>query len=283
MSATAPVQGRPGPFAAARRSAIEVAQRLGGGFDVAVVLGSGLGLFANELTDPIRVPAAAVGFAVSSVPGHAGELVAGTLTGGDGASVSVLALSGRVHLYEGNEASTVCHPVRTFAQAGIRRLVLTNAAGGIGPYSVGEVVAVADHLNCTGHNPLVGHLDDPRSRFVDLSDCYAPSRRLADLAGLATGVYAQMLGPSYETPAEIDALQAMGATLAGMSTAIEAIAARHVGMEVCALSLVTNLAAGRGGELSHEEVAREAHQAAARFTSLVSQACLDQRVWAPTP
>jgi len=244
-----------GPFARAAADAEALRARTGRDrFAVAVVLGSGLGAFADALDDAERFPMAELpGFPVPAVAGHAGEIVVGRLGGHD-----VLVLAGRVHLYEGFSAHEVAHGVRMAAATGVHSTVLTNAAGGIRPdLDVGSLVAIADHLNLSGANPLAGPHDGPQPSFVDLSAAYDPTLR--DLAaatrpGLAEGVYAALPGPSYETPAEIRVLAALGADLVGMSTACEAIACRHLGVRVAGVSLVTNRAAGLGGPLSHVDV-----------------------------
>lgn len=227
---------------------------------VAVVLGSGLGAFAETLQDAVVIPYGDIpDWPVSTAIGHAGKLVVGTL---DGLPVAVLA--GRVHLYEGYTAQQVVYGVRTLARLGVKSLVLTNAAGGINPeFRPGRMVLLSDHINLTGINPLTGPNDDELGpRFPDMSEVYSKRyRELARQAGrhagldLHEGVYAALLGPSYETPAEIRYLRAIGADLVGMSTAPEAIAANHAGMKVLGISCVTNLAAGvTDQKLDHKEV-----------------------------
>ena len=241
-----------GPYPGAAASAARLAERTGQSrHDVAVVLGSGWSPAAVALARGLgaavtEVPVADLGgFPPSTVPGHAG-LALSMVTPG----LRLLVLVGRVHLYEGHPPDVVVHGVRTAVAAGCRVVALTNAAGGIAAsYQVGQPVLVRDHLNLTGRSPLAGP-DVPEgypSRFTDLTDLY--SVRLRVLAreadpGLAEGVYAAMPGPHYETPAEIRMLRSLGADLVGMSTVLEAIAARHLGAEVLAISLVTNLAAG---------------------------------------
>jgi purine-nucleoside phosphorylase len=188
-------------------------------------------------------------------------------------------MQGRVHLYEGYSAQQVAFPVRVFARMGIKAIVLTNAAGGINPsYGRGALVAIRDHINLQGHNPLVGPNDDRFGpRFPDMSDCYNPQFRkfVLDEANrlggdIYEGTYAAMLGPSYETPAEIRYLRTIGADLVGMSTVPEVIAARHMGLNVLAISCVTNMAAGRSGEkISHEEVLETGERVRGKFLSLV--------------
>jgi len=244
-----------GPYARARQAADEIRDRTGiDRFDVAVVLGSGLGSFADSLAGAQRLSMNGLaGFAPPGVPGHAGAIVAGRL-----GPCTVLVLAGRVHLYEGHDVHQVCHAVRTAAAAGVGAAVLTNAAGGIDPgYAVGSLVRIGDHLNLSGANPLTGPHDGPQPGFVDLSTAYDADLRAvaAQVAPeMAEGVYAGLAGPSFETPAEIRMLRAMGATLVGMSTTCETIALRQLGVRVAAFSLVTNRAAGLGEPLSHQEV-----------------------------
>jgi purine-nucleoside phosphorylase len=245
-----------------------------------VVLGSGWSPAADALASGLgatvtEVPVAELGgFPPSTVPGHAG-LALSLVTPG----LRLLVLVGRVHLYEGHPPSVVVHGVRTAVAAGCRVIALTNAAGGIAAdYQVGQPVLVRDHLNLTGRSPLAGLARPPEgypSRFTDLTDLY--SARLRALArdadpSLAEGVYAAMPGPHYETPAEIRMLRTLGADLVGMSTALEAIAARHLGAEVLAISLVTNPAAGLAAHgLDHAEVVAAGQAAAGRMGALLAQ------------
>ena len=246
-------------------------QRAGAAPDVAIVLGSGLGDFADTLGDAIVLPYAAIPeWPSSSVIGHAGKLVIGTHASG----ARVAALAGRAHLYEGHHVSRAVFGVRAMVRWGVSRVVLTNAAGGIrAGLSVGEPVLISDHLNLTGRSPLAGP-PPPGSRFTDLTDLYSPRlRALAREAdpSLTEGVYAMMPGPHYETPAEITMLGRLGADLVGMSTVLEAIAARHLGAEVLGISLVTNLAAGLAGQsLSHAEVVEAGRASASRMGSLLA-------------
>ena len=268
------------PFAAAAASAARLAERTGQpGHDVAVVLGSGWSPAADALARGLdatvtRVPVADLGgFPPSTVPGHAG-LALSLVT----PRLRLLVLVGRVHLYEGHSPGVVVHGVRTAVAAGCRVVALTNAAGGIAPaYQVGQPVLVRDHLNLTGRSPLsgLGPPDGYPSRFTDLTDLY--SARLRVLAreadpSLAEGVYAAMPGPHYETPAEIRMLATAGADLVGMSTVLEAIAARHLGAEVLAISLVTNPAAGLAAQgLDHADVVAAGRAAAGRMGTLLAQ------------
>ena len=242
---------------------------------IALVLGSGLGAFADELDRATRIPYADIpGFPRSTAVGHAGALVVG-----ESAGVPVAAMQGRVHLYEGYSAQQVAFPLRVFNRMGIQAVVLTNAAGGINPgYDRGALVAIRDHINLQGHNPLVGSNDDRFGpRFPDMTDAYsADLRRIAadeaTRAGieLFEGIYAAMLGPSYETPAEIRYLRTIGADLVGMSTVPEVVAARHMQMSVLAISCVTNMAAGMsGGKINHDEVLETGERVRAKFLALL--------------
>jgi purine-nucleoside phosphorylase len=232
--------------------------------DVGIVLGSGLGAFAERLRDAAVVPYAEIpGFPASRVAGHAGRLVVGRLETAHGAPV-VAAMQGRVHMYEGWPPDDAAFGVRVLCGLGVRALLLTNAAGGVDPsYAPGDLVRITDHLNLTGQSPLVGENEEKVGpRFPDMSAAWDPAlgalldaAAAAEGVALKRGVYAGMLGPSYETPAEIRMLRTMGADLVGMSTVVEAIAARHMGARIAGLSVVTNLAAGLArAPLSHAEV-----------------------------
>jgi purine-nucleoside phosphorylase len=265
----------PDPYAAARASAEKLAQLTGQqAHDAAVVLGSGWAPAADALgAADAEVPLAELGgFAPPTVAGHR-AVVRSVAIGG----LRVLVFLGRTHLYEGHPVATVVHGVRTAVAAGSRVVVLTNASGGINEdYQVGQCVLISDHLNLTGRSPLTGEPppDGYASRFTDLSEAY--SARLRELAraadaGLAQGVYAALPGPHYETPAEIRMLAAAGADMVGMSTALEAIAARHLGAEVLGISLITNLAAGLSPHgLDHLEVIAAGQAAAARVGALLA-------------
>jgi purine-nucleoside phosphorylase len=216
---------------------------------LAVVLGSGLGGFADELSERTELPYAEIpGWPVSTAIGHAGKLIIGKLDG-----LPLVVMAGRAHLYEGNTPQQVTHGVRVLRSIGVRGLVLTNAAGGINlALERGGLVLISDHINLMGCNPLVGPNDETLGpRFPDMSDAYSREFRdiakstAADLAiALTEGVYAALLGPSYETPAEIRMLRTLGADVVGMSTAPEVIAANHMSMKVLGISCVTNMAAG---------------------------------------
>jgi purine-nucleoside phosphorylase len=240
----------PSPGDLARRAAAALTAALGGGADVAVVMGSGWAPAADAFgpADATVAVPDLPGFAAPTALGHTGEVRAVRV-----GNRRVLLFLGRTHLYEGRGVDAVAHGVRTAAAAGVRTVVLTNAAGGLSPdHRVGQAVVIADHLNLTARSPLVG------ATFVDLTDLY--SARLRALARrldptLTEGVYAALPGPHFETPAEIRMLRTMGADLVGMSTALEAIAAKAAGCEVFGLSLVSNAAAGITGEpLDGEEV-----------------------------
>ena len=242
---------------------------------IGLVLGSGLGAFADSLTDPARIPFSEIpAFPRSTAIGHAGEMVIGK-----SGAVPVAVMQGRVHLYEGYSALQVAFPMRVFGRMGIRSVVLTNAAGGINlNYQQGALVVIRDHINLQGTTPLVGANDDRFGvRFPDMTHAYAKDYRA--IAGEAAaklgmtlheGVYAALPGPSYETPAEINYLRIIGADLVGMSTAFEVIAARHMGIKVLAISCVTNMAAGILDQpLSHEEVMETGERVRSSFEALL--------------
>jgi purine-nucleoside phosphorylase len=241
---------------------------------LAVVLGSGLGHLADELEDAATVSFAEVpGFPPATVPGHAGTFVAGRLDGAE-----VLFQRGRYHMYEGHSPAHVAAPTRVAAALGVESLVLTNAAGGVRPaLEPGDLLLLEDHINLMGRSPLVGLVEDGETRFPDMSEPYDASlRRLAlDAAAelgieLERGVYAAMLGPAYETAAEVRMLGRLGADVVGMSTVPEVLVARARGMRVLALSVVTNQATGLGGgPLSHEEVVEVGRRAAGKLARLL--------------
>ena len=239
-----------------------------------VVLGSGLGDFTNHLDDVRVFPYADVpAFPETTVVGHDGAVVVGTFEG-----VTVVALRGRVHLYEGADPTTLVHPVRTLARMGAGGLLVTNAAGSVNrSYQVGDLMLITDHLNLTGRNPLVGPNDDRLGpRFPDVTRAYDPGmsdamRAEARALGitLREGVYAGMLGPSYETPAEIHMVRTIGGDAVGMSTVLEVLAARHMGLRCVGVSVISNLAAGEGDDLDHSEVKEVADAAGPRLIALV--------------
>jgi purine-nucleoside phosphorylase len=241
-----------------------------------LVLGSGLGGLADELEDAVRIPFGDIpGFPrrTQELAGHAGQLVAGRLEG-----VEVAAMQGRFHLYEGWQPSDVALPVRALAALGAETMVLTNAAGGIRPgFRPGDLMLIADHINLMFRNPLIGQTFPGETRFPDMSDPYDPGfRRAAEEVArelgipVVEGVYAAVLGPSYETPAEIRMLARMGADAIGMSTIPEVLVARAIGVKCLGISCITNLAAGLGGErLSHDEVMLEGARVRDRLAALV--------------
>lgn len=243
---------------------------------VGVVLGSGLGAFADSLEGLTKLPYTELPHLPRShVVGHAGNLCFGFVRG-----VPVVCMQGRVHLYEGHSIASVVHGVRTMARLGVRSVLLTNAAGGVDPtFRAGDLMLVTDHLNLTGQSPLIGP-DDPAlgPRFPDMSVAYDKVLRaalqevaLAAKIPLREGVYAGLMGPSYETPAEVRMLHGLGAHAVGMSTVVEVIALRHMGVRVGALSCITNLAAGLAGQvLDHKEVEETAKAKRADLLTLLS-------------
>jgi len=242
---------------------------------IGLVLGSGLGGFAGELSEATRIPYENIPFFPrSTAVGHAGQMVIGNV-----GHVAVAAMQGRVHLYEGYSAKEATFPIRVFGRVGIRAVILTNAAGGINlEYKQGALVIITDHINLQGQNPLVGPNDDRFGpRFPDMTQAYSKlyretALRAARRLGKTTyqGVYAGLLGPSYETPAEIRYLRSIGADLVGMSTIPEVIVARHMGLTVLAISCVTNMAAGISDEtLSHEDVLATGERVKEDFVSLL--------------
>lgn len=243
---------------------------------VGIILGSGLGDFADTFEDRVAIPYRELPHLPhSSVPGHAGRLVLGKL-GGE----PVVAMQGRVHYYEGYSPERVAYPARVLCKLGIRTLVVTNAAGCVNmAMRPGDLMAITDHLNLSGWNPLNGHNDDRLGpRFPDMSTAYSP--RLLELllstaasqgVDVRRGVYAMLSGPSYETPAEIRMLRVLGADAVGMSTVPEVIVASHMGVPVAGISCITNLAAGIGHKpLSHEEVAETANRVRDVFARLLT-------------
>lgn len=270
----------PGPAALrARLDVLEAAVRARSDLvpRVGLVLGSGLGGLADLVTDPVVIPFPELpGWPAASAPGHAGRLLLGRLD-----DVPVACLQGRLHMYEGLEPRTVVEPALLMARLGARVLVLTNAAGGVDPsFDAGTLMLLTDHLNLTGRSPLMGPNDDTLGpRFLDLTAVYDPGlraqvRRAADEEGiaLAEGVYAGLLGPTYETPAEVRMLGVLGAHAVGMSTVMEAIAARYVGMRVVAVSLVTNKGAGISATpLTHDEVLVAANAAGPRLARVLAR------------
>jgi purine-nucleoside phosphorylase len=242
---------------------------------IGLVLGSGLGGFADSLDEAARIPYAEIPeFPRSTAIGHAGTMVVG-----NAGNVAVAAMQGRVHLYEGYSAQEVAFPIRVFGRMGVRAVIITNAAGGINlNYSQGALVLIRDHINLQGQNPLTGANQDQFGvRFPDMTQAYAREyRAMAREEGsklgmtLHEGVYAGLLGPSYETPAEIEYLRRIGADLVGMSTVAEVIAARHMEMKVLAISCVTNMAAGILDQpLSHSDVMETGERVRTTFEALL--------------
>ena len=242
---------------------------------IGLVLGSGLGSFADELADATRTPYSQIPcFPRSTAIGHAGQMVIGKA-----ANIPVAAMQGRVHLYEGYSVKDVAFPMRVFGRMNIRAVILTNAAGGINlEYKQGALVVLTDHINLQGHNPLVGPNDERYGlRFPDMSQAYSKAYRELVLQAakrlgktVYQGVYAALLGPSYETPAEIRYLRTIGADLVGMSTIPEVVAARHMGIKVLAISCATNMAAGILDQpINHEEVLETGERVKGDFVALL--------------
>ena len=243
--------------------------------EIAIVLGSGLGDFAGSLADAVTMPYAQLPhWPASNVVGHAGKLVVGK-TGGR----TIAALAGRSHLYEGHDVRRVAFAVRTLGLLGVKTLILTNAAGGVNTgFARGALMVIDDHINLMGHNPLAGENDERfGARFPDMTEVYASRlRAIADRAGKAVnltlphGIYAALMGPSYETPAEIRYLRTIGADAVGMSTVPEAIVARHMQIEVLGISCITNMAAGVLPQpLDHAEVMETAARVRGQFIALL--------------
>jgi purine-nucleoside phosphorylase len=243
---------------------------------IGIILGSGLGGLAKSIVNAVRVPFAEIpGFPEVTVAGHEGAVILGGLGGRE-----IVALSGRFHMYEGHPAALAAFPVRVFHALGAQELFVSNAAGGISSkLAVGDLMMISDHLNLTGTNPLVGELGEGETRFPDMTDAYNPGlrwvlRTTAEKLGitLKEGVYAGLLGPSYETPSEVKMLRLLGADAVGMSTVPEVIVARALGMRVAGVSCITNAAAGvTGAALSHAEVLETTTRVSAAFESLVTE------------
>jgi len=241
-----------------------------------IILGSGLGGLSKSIGNAVRIPFGEIpGFPEATVAGHEGAMIVGSLSGRE-----IVALSGRFHMYEGHPAAAAAFPVRVFHALGARDLFVSNAAGGISPkLAVGDLMMISDHLNLMGTNPLVGQRQEGETRFPDMTDAYNPGlrwllRTTAEALGikLREGVYAGLLGPSYETPSEVKMLRLLGADAVGMSTVPEVIVARALGMRVAGVSCITNAAAGvTGAALSHAEVLETTNRVSAVFESLVTE------------
>ena len=261
----------------ARLAALEAAVRTRTGLipEVGIVLGSGLGGLADDLDTDAAIPFGDLpGWPAATAPGHVGRLLLGRL-----GAVPVVMLQGRFHMYEGNDPGLVIQPVLLFKRLGANRVVLTNAAGGINEeFGPGTLMVIRDHLNLTGRTPLLGpNADELGVRFPDLVDAWSPrlrerlhaAARKEEIA-LADGVYAGLVGPQYETPAEVRMLRQLGADAVGMSTVLECIAARWAGLEVCGVTLVTNAGAGYTGQpLTHEEVLAAGAEAGPRLARVI--------------
>ena len=267
----------------ARLAALEAAVRARSDIvpEVGIVLGSGLGGLADDLDDAVAIPFAELpGWPAATAPGHVGRLLLGRLAGRQ-----VVMLQGRFHLYEGNAPGLVVQPALLFGRLGAKVLVLTNAAGGLDPsFGPGTLMVIRDHLNLTGQNPLIGpNADELGPRFQDMSEAWSPRLRArlhaagaAEGIELAEGVYVGLVGPNYETPAEVRMYAALGGHAVGMSTVMECIAARWAGLEVCGVSLVTNAGAGYTGEpLSHEEVLAAGAEAGPRLARVIRRFVAD--------
>ena len=243
---------------------------------VGIVLGSGLGIYAEQIQNKITIPYEKIpGFYKTTVVGHTGQLIIGEVSG-----VTVAAMQGRYHTYEGHDISDVVMPVRVLKFLGCSHLILTNASGGINPnYKPGDLVYIKDHINLTGRNPLIGpNIEKLGTRFPDMTQTYnASTQELVIKAAtsmgfdIKSGVYCGLLGPTYETPAEIKMLRTLGGDMVGMSTVPESIAANHMGMNIAGISCITNMAAGMDDvELKHEDVKEVANIAMNKFSKLVS-------------
>lgn len=248
---------------------------------VGLVLGSGLGGLADEIRDAVAIPFAEMpGWPVPTAPGHSGRLLLGRLRG-----VPVACLQGRLHLYEGLEARLVAEPALLTGRLGAQILLLTNASGGVDPaFGAGTLMVITDHINLTGHNPLLGPNDDALGpRFSDMTRAWDRELQgrlhaagLAEEVDLREGVYLGLTGPTYETPAEVRMIRALGADAVGMSTVVEAIAARWAGLRVCGVSLVTNAGAGLSPTpLTHEEVLAAAAEAGPRLARVIGRFVAD--------
>ena len=244
---------------------------------IGLVLGSGLGILADEIENPIYIPYNEIPhFPASTVTGHAGRMVIGDLKG-----KRVIAMQGRFHYYEGHSLEAVTYPIRIMKAIGVQQIIVTNAAGGINPnFKPGDLMIIQDHINLTSQNPLIGPNEEEfGERFPDMSEAY--SKKLIALAkdvasknkiNMVEGIYAGMLGPSYETPAEVNFLSIIGASAVGMSTVPEVIVAQHSGLEVLGISCISNMAAGISEHsLTHDEVMETTENIKAQFLKLVKE------------
>ena len=245
--------------------------------NVAITLGSGLGLFCDSLTEKIEIPYEEIPhFQAPTVAGHSGKMVIGK-----SGETLVLALQGRIHAYEGHSLDDVVYATRLVKHLGVTSLILTNASGGMNiKYKEGDLVLITDHINFTGHNPLIGkNIDELGPRFPDMSTTWTPElqeviKSTAQKMGynLKTGVYFGVMGPSYETPSEIKMFKNLGADMVGMSTVAEAIAGRHCGLKLAGISCITNMAAGlHEGELDHNDIKEQANKIKDTFVELLTE------------
>ncbi len=248
--------------------------------EVGIVLGSGLGGLADDLEEAVAIPFAELpGWPPATAPGHAGRLLLGRLGGR-----AVVMLQGRFHLYEGNDPGLVIQPVLLFGALGAKIVVLTNAAGGLDPsFGPGTLMIMSDHINLTGRSLIGPNADELGARFPDLTDAWSPRLRgrlhaagVAEGVEFREGVYVGLTGPTYETPAEVRMFAGLGGDAVGMSTVLECIAARWIGLEVCGVSLVTNAGAGYTGEpLTHEEVLESGAEAGPRLARVIRRFLVD--------
>ena len=261
-------------FARAKEAAQYIKDQGVDALEVGLILGSGLGELADEIEDRVVIQYTDIpSFPVSTVEGHAGQLVCGTLGG-----KKVIALQGRFHYYEGYTMEVVTFPIRVMSELGVESMIVTNAAGGVNrDFTPGDLMMITDHINFFGTNPLIGANDEERGpRFPDLSQAYdleyqtfiKEAATELDLP-LKEGVYFGMTGPTYESPAEIRMINTLGGDSVGMSTVPEVIVARHAGIRVAGISCITNFAAGLGGELNHEDVIEVSTKIRSSFKSLV--------------